>query len=170
MLVATATAFLFLVLPTGNASATPVQVSCLVGTANQAFSPPLTNTAKPTTTTITSHYGSCTSVTNPELTYGDAFSRFFSPAASCSSLLRPSTSTTKITWNTGETSTVQISSNVTDANGEVVVNSTGTVTSGKLTGSSVVRVATYLSTTLTACATTGLPSNSGAVTLTVLGR
>lgn len=144
------------------------QITCL-GSTTQTFSPPLTNTPKPTTITISTSYTNCVSLTAPSITSGTSFSSATSPNASCVSLLNGTQTQvpTTVTWNTGETSTITQTTVVTIVAGQVVATSTGTVTSGKFLGATTVRVVTYLATDIqNGCLSPqGLPSNTGPVTL-----
>ncbi|MFC4907392.1 hypothetical protein [Actinomadura gamaensis] len=152
----------------GPASAAPVDIDCPVGTITSTFSPPLTNTTRPVTTSISEHFD-CTSV------LGDISSgtRTSSHTTNTSCLLAAQPPTTPevntYTWNTGQTSTMTYVSDtaVRAADGTVTVTKVGSVTSGLGAGEAATAVIEQPSLSLTACATTGVSSQTGTSTLEI---
>jgi cytochrome bd-type quinol oxidase subunit 2 len=73
-----------------------------------------------------------------------------------------------ITWNTGETSTLNVNYTVTIVGGQLVSTGIGTVTSGVFQGGSVRAVLTYARLDLTQCLTPpGIENAAGTATLSI---
>lgn len=87
---------------------------------------------------------------------------------SCLTLAVPGTGTRVIEWSTGEKSEYSYTRVITNVGGQTVRTETGTVTSGLFTGSSVVQVTTLVTLNLLDCLGSGVTSESGVVTLTIV--
>ncbi|MEU6114480.1 hypothetical protein ABZ840_08100 [Streptomyces sp. NPDC047117] len=123
----------------GPASAAPLDLTCTPPSSNLIrYSPPLSNRPQPTTIDTTTQYGPCTSLTQPGVTSGIRSSHL-TGTLSCLELLAPTRITFTITWNTGQTSTVQANVQSSLAGATLTVVTTGTVTSGLFAGDSVVQ-------------------------------
>ncbi|MGW2277822.1 hypothetical protein [Streptomyces sp. NPDC001770] len=149
------------------ASATPVDITCAVGSQTASYSPPLTNTTQPTLASVTENY-SCISLTTG--VSSGATSAVFPEDAGCLLVAQPAhTAVTTYTWNTSQTSTITFTlSNVVRAlNGTTTVTSLGSVTAGLGQGSLATRVIVLPALSLTACSSTGVASQTGVATLTV---
>lgn len=146
-------------------------VECLVGSAAINYSPPLKNVEQDVTVVSTTVYSNCVSLLGGTVTSGTNTIRSFRPGFSCMDLLSIGSSTSVITWNTGETSTLIQTRVSSQINGNLaVLTNVGTVESGKFEGATVTRTTTYLSTDLAACdSPEGLSRLSGLATLSLTG-
>ncbi|GHD53509.1 hypothetical protein [Streptomyces galbus] len=106
--------------------------------ATSTYSPPLTNTPQPSSSTVSFQFGPCVSLSQPALTSGTYTRTNPARPRSCLDLLSSSSGTFTITWNTGQTSTLSVNVTTTIAGAALVVTQTGTVTSGLFTGDTVV--------------------------------
>ncbi len=139
------------------------QVTCY-GTETANFDPPLSNTAQPTTVTISQTLSNCllsplTATNNYQLTRDFSCTTFTGgPGAST------------FTWSDGEQSTFTFNAVVVITNGTFIITQTGTITSGRYNGQSVIAAVTLTPSggngVLTDCATSGVASASGVYTLT----
>ncbi|MFY1831254.1 hypothetical protein ACN47A_35400 [Myxococcus fulvus] len=146
-------------------------VECLVGSAAIQYSPPLKNVEQDVTVVTTTVYSNCISLLGGTVTSGTNTIRSFRPGFSCMDLLSIGSSTSVITWNTGETSTLIQTRVSSQINGNLaILTNVGTVESGKFAGATVTRTTTYLSTDLAACdSAEGLSRLSGPATLSLTG-
>ncbi|MGW0929023.1 hypothetical protein [Streptomyces sp. NPDC002644] len=155
-----------LVAPSAHAAA--VDITCLVGSSNVTYDPPLTNTSRTTNTTVTNDFG-CTSLLTGVSSGTVTASRV--QELSCLLALTPPTATSSetYTWNTGQTSTATyVSTTVVRAvDGTATVTATGSVTSGLGQGSSATKIVVIPQLSLTACATTGLEETNGIASLVI---
>lgn len=141
-------------------------VEC-VGTHSATWTPGLSNTAK-TVTVSTKSLWSCplsgTSATSAQQ---------FQQLLSCDSLLQPTKVTWIIAWADGQTSTAQLTGDVENIDGNLVVPLTGTITAGLYNGDNVAITVTDTdlgSTLENACnSPAGLTNASGPITLTITG-
>ncbi|TYB60236.1 hypothetical protein FXF51_32095 [Nonomuraea sp. PA05] len=139
-------------LASAPASAGVLDVTCTPpSTTSAVYNPPLTLTPQPTTVTLSDQYGPCVSVSVPALSSGSAGSQFPVAGLSCLELLQPSSFTSTITWNTGQTSTFSGNTTAEFVGAALVVTSTGTVTSGLFAGDTVLRVVTVPDLNITLC-------------------
>lgn len=138
------------------------------GTVATSYSPPLTDTPQPVTTSTTTLYQPCVNVTNPlEFRTGISAATFGPSERSCQSLLRVLPGRQLIRWSTGGTSTFTFTTFITSSNGILQVTETGSITDGDFRGRTAVSVVAVLQTDLAACATTGVASVGGLATLTI---
>ncbi|MFI9018946.1 hypothetical protein ACIGZI_33465 [Streptomyces griseus] len=152
------------------ASATPVDITCLTGMRNTAYTPSLTYTPQPTNLQITDNF-SCTSLLSGVSSGSGTFSAY-APSSSClASVQSPLTSiTTTYHWNTGASSTIVFASStaVRAANGTVTVTSVGTVTAGLGVGQAATRVTVEPNLDLAACLDGGLSETNSVVNSLVI--
>ncbi|MFB7944169.1 hypothetical protein ACFC6L_04550 [Kitasatospora phosalacinea] len=144
----------------------PTVMVC-TGTGQQTYSPGITLTTRPTTVTNTSDLTGCTGgpVSSGHHHFGP-----FTTTASC--LYTPPTGPDAfdLTWNDGTTSHYEGTYLVTTTGGQLVVTSTGTVTSGRFAGKALQEVVAYLAPDLLQCATPqGVTAVSGPITIVVTG-
>ncbi|GHF98143.1 hypothetical protein [Streptomyces hydrogenans] len=165
-----ATAFLLLsatdVLAAPAAHADPTLMTC-VGTGLQTYDPGITLTTRETVVVNTSDLTSCTGgpVTSGHHRFGP-----FSTTASC--LYTPPTGPDAfdLTWNDSTTSHYEGTYTVLTTGGQLVVTSTGTITSGRFAGKALQEVVAYTAPDLLQCATQeGVTSVSGPITITIAG-
>ncbi|WP_426730593.1 hypothetical protein [Myxococcus faecalis] len=145
-------------------------VTCPVGSVTVTFDPPLRRTPQNVITTSTGVLSNCVTLLGSPVTSATAWRQLNEPGISCETLLNTPTTTLMLTWNTGETSTLR-STQVRVASMPLtsIAEETGTVVSGKFTGATSVRTATFLSTDLAACdSPEGLSSLSGLLTLSLV--
>jgi hypothetical protein len=101
------------------------------------FSPPLTNTPQLSSSTVSSQFGPCVSLSQPALTSGTFTKTNSARPRTCLDLLSATSITLTITWNTGQTSTLSVNVTSTIVGAALVVTGTGTVTAGLFTGDTV---------------------------------
>ncbi|MFI2783557.1 hypothetical protein [Streptomyces sp. ALB3] len=137
------------------ASAAPtglLDITCTPPSSNSTtFSPPLTNTPALVTRTGSAQFGPCVSLSRPDVTSGSSSRPPTSLLLDCSDLLTASSTTTTITWNTGETSTLSLNSTATIIGAALITTATGTVTAGLFQGDTVVRTTVAPALTVTTC-------------------
>ncbi|MFS0696053.1 hypothetical protein [Streptomyces nitrosporeus] len=143
-----------------------LDVTC-VGSQTSTYSPPLTLTAQASTTTASTQYGPCVSLSRPDITAGSRSASVSYPSRTCLDLLDSQTVAFTITWNTGQTSAVSGNATTTVVGATLTVTITGNVTSGLFAGSSIVQVNEGPATDITLC-TLGLGSVSSAYSLVAL--
>ncbi|MEV6265421.1 hypothetical protein AB0M42_32430 [Streptomyces sp. NPDC051784] len=152
------------------ASATPVDITCLTGTRNTAYTPPLTNTPAPTHLQITDHFN-CVSLLSGVSSGSGGFSVDV-PSTSClASVQSPLTSNTATYhWNTGVYSTITFASStaVRAADGTVTVTSIGAVTAGLGIGQLATRITVEPNLNLTACFGDGLSETNSVLNSLVI--
>ncbi|MFF4344199.1 hypothetical protein ACFY00_30265 [Kitasatospora sp. NPDC001540] len=133
------------------------------------YSPPLTLTPQPSSSTLSYQFGPCVSLSQPAVTSGTSTRTNPASSRSCLDLLGVSAGTLTITWNTGQTSTLSVNVTSTRAGAALVVTQTGTVTSGLFAGDTVVITQTGPAADVLLC-TAGLgtvPSIYGLLTLEI---
>ncbi|MFS0696052.1 hypothetical protein [Streptomyces nitrosporeus] len=149
--------------------ATGVDITCLAGSSNVTYDPPLTNTLRDTNTTVTNNF-SCTSLLTGVSSGTATATRV--QELSCLLALTPPTATSSdtYTWNTGQTSTATyVSTTVVRAvDGTATVTAVGSITSGLGQGSSASKIVVIPQLSLTACATTGLEETNGVANLVIV--
>ncbi|WP_432903948.1 hypothetical protein ACQP1S_06115 [Micromonospora matsumotoense] len=96
-----------------------------------------------------------TSLAVPAIISGTFFGTFHDPNRSCLTLAGSGTSTSTITWNTGQTSTLALNFNTTIVGAVYTLILTGTVTGGLFAGDSVLSNQTGPATDVLLC-TAGL--------------
>ncbi|WP_434384783.1 hypothetical protein [Melittangium boletus] len=140
------------------------------GTVSLTYSPGITATPRPVTSTSTGWLTGCVSATYPTL-----LSATFVPDTGTSvqgCLLSTPRFAQTLRWNTGQTSTYAVSSFITlQPDGSSVVVSTGQVTAGLFAGARVEQLLVLPPSALTDCLSdAGATAISGAVTLTFTPR
>ncbi|MFJ6438841.1 hypothetical protein [Streptomyces sp. NPDC091416] len=157
-------------LPAGTAHAVPVDITCLTGSRNTVYTPPLTYTPGPTSLQITDHF-SCASLLSG-VSSGSGSYTVNLPSTSClASVQSPlSSNTATYHWNNGTSSTISFASStaVRAANGTVTVTSIGAVTSGLGLGQTVTRVTVEPNLNLTACLTGGLSETNSVLNTLII--
>ena len=139
------------------------------GTHSAGFNPGLRLTPAFVTLTRSTIYSLCTSVSNPEITYGltSGTSVF---QASCLDLLAgpPFATSWIITWNTGETSEWLYSSTTQNVSGTIVQTHIGVIVSGKFAGSTAIGGQVLVAPPLIEClGPPGVTSSQGVATLSI---
>lgn len=152
--------------PTSATASGLLDVTC-TGSQTSTYSPPLTLTPRASTTTASTQYGPCVSLSQPGITSGSRTASIFYPSRSCLDLLDSQAITFTIKWNTGQTSTISANTTTSVVGATLTVTITGTVTSGLFTGDSVVQVNEGPATDVTLC-TLGLGSVSSIYSLVAL--
>ncbi|WP_030253342.1 hypothetical protein [Streptomyces violens] len=118
----------------GPAQARPLDLTCTPPSSDViTYDPPLTRDPKPTRVSARTEYGPCVSLSHPRVTSGTRTDRV-SGSLSCLELLLPTSTTFRITWNTGQTSTVEASVQSSLEGATLTVVMTGTVTNGLFAG------------------------------------
>jgi len=147
-----------------RASAAPSSTECQ-GNQFQTYNPGLTIFPRPTTFSADTDLSVCTSTADPNIASG----RFHIEGGGVISCTAGSViSTLTLTWNTEEQSVIELVSPLDlKPDGETVVVSEGSVTSGKFAGATVTETLTLTSTQVAACFRRGLKQSSGPVVLTI---
>lgn len=152
---------------TGPSAARADSVALLNCTGSQevAFSPPLTNTTRPTLQTVNSQFGVnaqpiglCVAV-GSTITGGGYTTSFTSPR-SCLELAVSSGDplTRTYSWNDSTTTTVSTTRRVERTAGTTVVTFEGTATAGRFAGATVIETIIAVNPDPLICATTGVSS------------
>lgn len=139
------------------------------GTETSTFSPPLTNTTKPTSISIGHSYGPCVNATNPlELRSGTASVTIPPVPLSCTSLLFSGPGSRVIHWSTGTTSTFSFTATMSFlAGGAIQVTEEGSITAGEFFGDTALSTVTVASSNFLACGGAGVSQFVGVVTMTI---
>ncbi|MGW4901404.1 hypothetical protein ACWEO9_12180 [Streptomyces albidoflavus] len=151
-----------------SASAAPIALTCALGSQTTTYSPPITNTPQNTTASINESYGCASPLVGVSSGTG---STSILENASCLLTVQPAgTDTLTYHWNTGQSSTItfNLTNVVRAANGTTTVTSLGSVSSGLGQGSTATRIVVLPALSLTACATTGVSSETGTATLAII--
>ncbi|MEU6157845.1 hypothetical protein [Streptomyces sp. NPDC047130] len=151
-----------------SAHASGVDITCLIGTSQATYDPPLSNTTQTLDIGVTETYG-CASL-NTSVSSG---STAYSATSEADCLLTANSypgATRTYHWNDGRSSTITftVSNAVRAVDGTTTVTSVGTVTAGLGVGGTATRVVVQPQLDLSACATTGVSSTTGTATLAVL--
>lgn len=161
-------------MPQSGHAQTPALALQCAGTSTTTYSPGLTNTTQSTTVTASDNLSVCTQLSLPPVILSGTAQAQFVRNESCVILLSGGPGSSVIKWSTGDSSTFNWTSTITEVNGNFVVVQTGTITSGRYSGQSAAstRVLTpILSGELdiaTACnSPTGIIGNNGTYTLTI---
>lgn len=154
-----------LVATTPPAQAQPGDLVCLPPTSSTVtFSPPLTTTSQTATVTTTNLFGPCTSTSVPDITSGTFTGSYTVPNRSCLTLTGSGTSTSTITWNTGQTSSLTLNFTTTIVGAVYTSVVTGVVTGGLFAGDTVISNQTGPATDILLC-TAGLGTVSSLHTI-----
>lgn len=153
------------------AGATParadlIEITC-TGTADNALSPGLLLIPQTVATQNTYTYDPCLSGAVPALTSG--LTQFGGAGTlSCLQPLGSASNSQTIVWNDSSTTTYQYTSTFTTVAGQFQAVKTGTVTSGRFLGDTVVETVTGPALNLLDClAPPGITSRSGVLTLVI---
>ena len=138
------------------------------GTHTASFNPGLLFTSQLVTLKDSTIYAVCTSVSNPEITYGLSGVTTMFPA-DCVGFLAGGTSVTRtITWNTGETSTWLFAGSTQNITGTNVVTQIGVIVAGKFAGSTAIGVLALVAPPVIQClAPPGVTRNQGLASLSI---
>ncbi|WP_424233962.1 hypothetical protein [Actinophytocola sp.] len=115
------------------------------------FTPPLTTSPQTATVRSTNVFGPCVSTTVPAVTSGYTSVNVTVPNRSCLTLAGSGTSTSTITWNTGQTSELTLNFLTEIVGGVYTSTVTGAVTGGLFAGDSVVSNQTGAATDIALC-------------------
>ncbi|MFJ9130297.1 hypothetical protein ACIRJS_40065 [Streptomyces sp. NPDC102340] len=156
----------FAVLAAPAAHADPTLMTC-TGTGLQTYSPGITLTTRETVVTNTSDLTSCAGgpVSSGHHRFGP-----FTTTASCLYTPPAGPDAFDLTWNDQTTSHYVGTYTVLTTGGQLIVTSTGTITSGRFAGKALQEVVTYTAPNLLQCATPeGVTSVSGPITIVIAG-
>ena len=153
--------------------ASPAHAATLLtcaGAQSVTYSPGLTNAPQPVALHVENTFQPCLNLTHPlELRTGTASTNLPAVSRTCSSVLEARPGTRVIHWSTGTTSTFTFIAEATSlAGGAVQVVQQGSITAGEFQGATAIGVVVLASTEFANCATTGVTSQGGAMTLTLL--
>ena len=140
------------------------------GSSTITYNPGLTNTAQTVQYDETDTFATCLS-TDPTLHAGTSVNDVILPDASC--LATPSLTTGipyTVTWNNGQSSTVDLSFTDVIVEGVEQVTGTGNITSGEFTGANATFIWNYLVPDPLQCATAGgVTVQTGTLTAQITG-
>ena len=138
------------------------------GTHSVSFNPGLRLTPGFVTLTRSTIYSVCTSVSDPEITYGLTSGTGMFQASCLNVLAGPPSTTWIITWNTGETSEWLYSSSTQNVSGTIVQTQIGVIVSGKFAGSTAIGVLAQVAPPLIEClGPPGVTHSQGIATLSI---
>ncbi|MDX6742258.1 hypothetical protein [Actinocorallia sp. A-T 12471] len=136
------------------------------GTHTVTYDPGLRLFGQTVDIAFTDSFTSCSALSDPTLTSGLLTGSVTLPNYSCLSPVNTDDIDETVTWNNGQSSTFHYSRVYGSVDGNSVITSTGTVTSGKFAGATAVKVVTGLNLNLLACLfAPGVPGNTGTITL-----
>ena len=116
---------------------------------------------------LDSTFAGCVSPTRPSVTSGSA-SFSLAGSRSCLALDRTIAGTSRITWNTGETSVYSYSSTTATLAGQIVVTIVGSVTSGPFQGGAITILVASPAVNLLSCLfPPGITSRTGVGTVVI---
>ncbi|HET9225330.1 MAG TPA: hypothetical protein VFR31_01570, partial [Thermoanaerobaculia bacterium] len=138
------------------------------GTHTASFNPGLRLTPGIVNLTSATIYSICTSLSNPEITYGLSSGTGMFPASCLDLLGGPPSATRIITWNTGETSKWLFSESSQNISGTIVQTQVGVIVEGKFAGSTAIGVLVLVAPPLIEClGPPGVTSSQGIATLSI---
>lgn len=145
------------------AQAGPVQgVLCTAGSWRSELSPAATSQPQSVTMTNSFAFGNCVSLTNPAIKSGTALTVKAIANFTCLSILSPITNTYVIKWNTGQQSTIVVTTYIAG----VGAGAAGNVVSGVFAGKFVIiPLVGFPVDAATACPANGLSVITGTSTL-----
>lgn len=148
-----------------SAGAASTDITCLTGSRNTIYSPPLTYTPTATSLAISEHF-SCVSLLSG-VSSGSATFSASAPSTSCLASVQSPLTSISVTynWNNASSSTVTFASSTAlrAADGTVTVTSIGTVTAGLGSGGLATKVTVEPNLNLTACLNGGLSETNSVV-------
>ncbi|MER6381399.1 hypothetical protein [Streptomyces sp. NPDC001250] len=136
------------------------------GTESISYSPGLTLQARPVHVTIDGRFASCAGGNGAVRSgsYHEEFTLF----TGCNNLLEGFRARRTYVWNTGDSSTADISGSSTAVAGQVVTPVTGTVTHGPFHGRKLLQVIPVPQPSALQCLAGGVTGATGVTTLTIL--
>lgn len=143
-----------------SASVAVADLTC-AGSQTVLYSPGLTLVPTTQDISVTTTYGGCLSITNPDVVSGQSHVSTTVGSRTCLTPLETDTISVTITWNTGATSTFTATRTVTDLAATILVTYTGTVTSGLFAGALLVQTIVYPSIVAITCAISPVTSRTG---------
>jgi hypothetical protein len=152
----------------GPAHAAAVDLSCIASNRT-TYSPGVTLRPSLQTMHVTSTVSSCVSVSNPAIK-SSSVSFSFQGVRSCLDIDQTTSGTSRITWNTGETTVYTYSSTTATVAGQVVNTISGRVVSGPFSGGTITTVGVSPVVNLLQCLfPPGITSRSSTGVLTITG-
>jgi hypothetical protein len=138
------------------------------GTHSVSFNPGLRLTPGLVTLTRSTIYAVCTSLSDPEITYGLSSGTGMFQASCLNVLAGPPSTTWTITWNTGETSQWLYSSSTQNVSGTIVQTQIGVIVAGKFAGSTAIGVLVQVAPPVIEClGPPGVTTSQGLATLSI---
>ncbi|MFS0693852.1 hypothetical protein [Streptomyces nitrosporeus] len=156
--------------PQANAAVQQPYLVC-IGSGAEEYNPPITITPQVTSITFTEEYSSCTSLGSPTVTDGGVVYGGPRTANCLVELAAEEPFAANYNWNQGSLESVVAWNEIIRVralNGTTTITSHGGVIEGLGLGRSVTRTIVLPQLSATACATTGVSSNTGTATLTIL--
>ncbi|MBB5868091.1 hypothetical protein F4553_001470 [Allocatelliglobosispora scoriae] len=120
------------------AHASPLDLTCAVGTETESYHPGLRLFSQTVTVTVQRILSSCVSVSHPAVTSAVITVSVSAEKSCLDALPEPSTGSFPITWNTAQSSVFTFNRTVAIVGGATVITRTGTITSGLFSGATAV--------------------------------
>ena len=153
------------VLATGSpAHALPLDQDC-TGTWTVTYNPPITNTARTVSATLSANFPHCT---DPEASSA-SYSQTFTDTVSCATLLNTGMAAHTFVWGNpaAQPSAFAYGWTVSDIGGQAVITSTGQITSGRYAPDSAEQISVLVTPDPIQCAFSGVATLTGPTTLTI---
>lgn len=153
------------VVATGSpAHALPVDQVC-TGTWTVHYDPPITNTLRTVSATLSADFPHCTDPAAPSASY----SQTFMDTVSCATVLNLGSAAHTFVWGNpaAQPSTFTYDWTVSDLAGQAVITSTGQISSGKYTPDSAEQISVLVTPDPIQCAFSGIATLTGPTTLTI---
>ncbi|WP_269856074.1 hypothetical protein [Streptomyces sp. RPT161] len=136
------------------------------GTESVSYHPSVTLQARPVRVTVDGRFGSC--VGSDGAVRSGGYHEEFTLFTGCNNLLEGFRARRTYVWNTGDSSTADISGSSTAVVGQVVTPVTGTVTHGRFHGRKLLQVIPLPQPSALQCLAGGVTGATGLTTLTIL--
>lgn len=152
------------VLATGPARALPVGQVC-IGTWRVAYNPPITDTLRTVSATLSANFPHCTDPEAPSASY----SQTFTDTVSCLTLLNTGSAAHTFVWGNpaAQPSAFAYDYTVSDIAGQAVITSTGKITSGKYAPDTAEQISVLVTPDPIQCALSGVATLTGPTTTTI---
>lgn len=136
------------------------------GTWSVTYNPPITDTLRTVSATLSANFPHCTDPEAPSASY----SQTFTDTVSCATLLNTGSAAHTFVWGNPavQPSTFAYAWTVSDIGGQAVITSTGQITSGRYAPDSAEQDSVLVTPDPIQCALSGVATLTGPTTLTVL--
>jgi hypothetical protein len=148
----------------GPAHALPLDQVC-TGTWTVTYNPPITDTLRTVSATLSANFPHCTDPQAPSASY----SQTFTDTVSCLTLLNTGSAAHTFVWSNpaAQPSAFTYDYTVSDLAGQAVITSTGRISSGKYAPDTAEQISVLVTPDPVQCAFSGVATLTGPTTLTV---